>query len=155
MSNRTDTGIASLREGLIKARALIDTSDKWCKIHFAAPGQHCTMGALEATVGHDRAYGPYRTALLAALPNGFPYVSVINFNDDPSTTHADIMALFDRAIASLGPVNTIESDLQVHFLHLLSNGMGLADQEVGLVERLDMVGDALNLAWAAYPGEEE
>ncbi|CDP50680.1 hypothetical protein [Devosia sp. DBB001] len=42
-------------------------------------------------------------ALLAALPDGWSpdaLSAIPDFNDDDTTTHADIMALFDRAIAA-------------------------------------------------------
>lgn len=32
---------------------------------------------------------------------GFPFADVMRFNDDPRTTHADILKLFDRTIAAL------------------------------------------------------
>lgn len=41
---------------------------------------------------------PAAHTLHSVLPDGF--FTVNDFNDDPNTTHADIMALFDRAIAA-------------------------------------------------------
>ncbi|MEL6388391.1 MAG: hypothetical protein AAFR00_13655 [Pseudomonadota bacterium] len=42
--------------------------------------------------------GEARKLLVQALPGEL--ASVVSFNDDPDTTHADILALFDRAIAA-------------------------------------------------------
>jgi hypothetical protein len=44
--------------------------------------------------------GEARLALVAVLPVGFGSTLISEFNDDPDTTHADVLALFDRAIAA-------------------------------------------------------
>lgn len=86
----------TVRENLIAAKALIDSPAKWadwdrfserrCIYEVALSleqDREPVIGALRAecvkTVGHDR---------------------LSHFNDYPDTTHADIMALFDRAIAA-------------------------------------------------------
>ena len=100
MSNRTDTGIASLREGLIKARALIDTPDKWCQGSGRNGLSMCTVVAVGSVVGNGSLFDDCCNALSAELPDGYRG-GEIKFNDDPTTTHSDIMSLFDRAIARL------------------------------------------------------
>jgi len=97
----------SVRDDLIAARALIDTPEKWHRGSMASFDGKClcAMGAIRNVL---RAQGythwisrtPLYQNLRAALPRGFNQVPT--FNDDPSTTHADIMALFDRAIAAAG-----------------------------------------------------
>lgn len=95
----------SVKENLIKAKALIDTPKKWFK---GGPGDAhaiCTYIAVgQACEGRT---GPVYAALYKALPWWFKLTApkwdqkaIIWFNDRKKTTHADIMALFDRAIAA-------------------------------------------------------
>lgn len=97
----------SVRDNLIAARALIDTPEKWGKEHYEPrPGCFCVSGALAKVYGVDPnpqncEAGPEYRALYAAVPNG-PWSGPVNYNDHPDTTHADIMALFDRAIEAAG-----------------------------------------------------
>lgn len=102
----------SLKDDLIAAKALIDTPDKWCKRHghmtrrkwlFFEQHSYCTIGAI--SVAPDGLMNPFRPAydkmheaLERALPPGFENRFLVAFNDAEVTTHADIMALFDRAI---------------------------------------------------------
>jgi len=103
-----------VREDLIAAKALIDTPEKWGKgldsftrSYGTSPiGATCAMGACNAIAHVRSGYFGHRNdglfillakALRAQLPVGR---SVPDFNDAPTTTHADIMALFDRAIAA-------------------------------------------------------
>ena len=106
---------------LEEARALIDTPEKWCRAAYASdrPGRvapdeiehayspmepgatcFCMLGAVARADKCDASphFGS-REAYLAVrkLENacGGP---VSRFNDRPSTTHADVMAVFDEAI---------------------------------------------------------
>ena len=103
----------SLRDDLIAAKALIDRPEKWGKGRnrvALADGTacYCTAGALyyatrfcgNVSLAADRA-SACEDALAGLLPP-IRYTGIRGFNDDPSTTHADIMALFDRAIAAAG-----------------------------------------------------
>jgi hypothetical protein len=104
--------MATVRQNLIAAKALIDTPEKWVKGALKTGDCLCAMGAVHAVLpknyhGLISDTAQFR-ALQSALPDGFRW-SVPSFNDDPSTTHADIMALFDRAIASL-PLNAEGGD---------------------------------------------
>lgn len=92
----------TLRDDLIVAKALIDTPEKWCKgIHA---GQNCAMWALaEAAPMANYRWIEAAEALRKAAPrrpHGDYGCPVVAFNDAPTTTHADVMALFDRAIAA-------------------------------------------------------
>lgn len=93
----------TLQSDLIAARALIDTPQKWAKHSFGRANEPmCALGACEvAGNAHWRDLETSR-ALRLALPEGdwtqFGDNLVAAFNDDPRTTHADILALFDRAI---------------------------------------------------------
>lgn len=89
----------SLKDDLIAARALIDTPEKWGKgagTYLRHSGPACAHEALRraSPTGHDQ----LRRYLKLALPNGCAHASVPDFNDADTTTHAGIMALFQRAI---------------------------------------------------------
>lgn len=92
----------SVREDLIAAKALIDTPDKWGQEEYEPrPGCYCIFGAIAKAKGVKAAprleLGHEAYALRMALPSEF-LGGVVDYNDDLATTHADIMALFDRAI---------------------------------------------------------
>lgn len=86
----------TLRDDLIAAKALIDTPDKWCKGRmYSRDGRMCAFGALYCGFrSRDEDYVDALMLLNAQSPKG----RLSAFNDAPETTHADIMALFDRAI---------------------------------------------------------
>lgn len=94
----------TLRDDLIAAKALIDTPSRWFKGNYVSvAGCMCALGACRQQM-YGSPFGgmgdtnPLAQALANALPSG--RWSVSDYNDDPETTHADIMALFDRAIAA-------------------------------------------------------
>lgn len=102
--------MGTLKDDLIAAKALIDTPEKWGKgngtfLFGQVPShQNCAMtacGRVAVDAGRDDDYPPMHAALNSALPSEFR--SVWSFNDAIKTTHADIMALFDRAIAAADP----------------------------------------------------
>lgn len=89
---------------LVRARAEVEAG--WCKsMAVDYGGNVCALGAIETALGaskythtlvaHYDTSGA-RLALTKALPAG--YSSVPQFNDDPHTTKADVLALFSRAI---------------------------------------------------------
>jgi hypothetical protein len=98
---------------LTNARKLIEHPSGWTKNCFARSKtgrqvklgspracSFCAWGALERVspyVGDDGAYIRARQALDAASPDG----SILLFNDDAATTHKQVLAAFDEAIASL------------------------------------------------------
>lgn len=80
------------------ARKLIELPEDWCKSaygFYSSPS--CINGAL-ARAAHYVDWCDVRDLLAAHLPKGQKYTHA--FNDDPRTTHADVLALFDRAISS-------------------------------------------------------
>ena len=95
---------------LIAARALIATPEAWIQGRFAQDAngvpvgpfdewacKFCTVGAITCASGEPLT--ETRASILRAhLPK--PFDNLVNFNDHPDTTHADVLALFDRAIAS-------------------------------------------------------
>jgi hypothetical protein len=83
-------------KNLKAAKVLIDTPEKWGKGSLQpADNCFCAIGAV-MDVSMDWVAGANR--LSEHLPDGFR--RVVEYNDHPDTTHADIMALFDRAIAA-------------------------------------------------------
>lgn len=115
--------MGTLKDDLIAAKALIDTPEKWCQgldgytSNEAVP--LCAHGACfrrAVLADNDAVEYALRSALRAALPlvsanvratrTREDFGTVPEFNDHPATTHADVMALFDRAIASASPSQT-------------------------------------------------
>jgi hypothetical protein len=92
----------TLVDDLKAAKALIDTPEKWAKgAWLHDDGTRCAEGACIATTG-GRTWSPLFDNLIAQLPpewiaTGNP---IVRFNDDDATTRADVLALFDRAIAA-------------------------------------------------------
>lgn len=98
----------SAKEELEAARTLIAAPEHWIKgqlhlscawnLHGGGIAQRrawCAVGALRSV----RAGRVAEQALLAQVPRAFS--SVEEFNDHSLTTHADIIAMFQRAEASL------------------------------------------------------
>ena len=86
------------KEVLSAAKALIDTPKKWCKDEYDTPtGARSTLAALHLVklnhYVHINDLHDAIHALASVSPNGR-----ISYNYDSSTTHADVMAWFDRAI---------------------------------------------------------
>ncbi len=90
------------------ARALIEDPERWTKrgfVSYNAVGleSYCALGAVaELKISGkriptaDRADAWYSLAVAAG---GTHWSAVGYFNDGPDTSHADVLALFDRAIA--------------------------------------------------------
>ncbi len=102
----------TVRDDLIAARALIDTPEKWCKggNKYERGGVVISRCAIEAigacTINDNNAFTRARLALVTALPPGVDYDGMVSkFNDITATTHADILALFDRAINAAEPTS--------------------------------------------------
>jgi hypothetical protein len=87
---------------LVKARELLSDENHWIKGTVTDGGKRfCAVGAVQY-VGR---YMNYEVSMLLehllrdAMPKGYPASHIPTFNDDPHTTHADVLAMFDRAIA--------------------------------------------------------
>jgi hypothetical protein len=106
--------INTVEEALITAKALIADPKHWHQGSFTKgtlpdhelPEDYCmcAWGTLEWLNRYTRCLnydlrGKADLALIAALPDASGWVPV--YNDNPKTTHEDIMALFDRAIESV------------------------------------------------------
>src|SRR5262245_63957273 len=98
-----DAADDEINQALIKARALIDLPDAWCKgIAYKYRQQEvvarCAQSALTdaSTSRAKRAAWQFMTEYVL---RSHGLASIANFNDLAKTTHADVLALFDRAIA--------------------------------------------------------
>jgi hypothetical protein len=96
------------RKILIAARAKIERPEAWTKGRYARDkngegtipnSRHavcwCAIGAVHAASPSDTA--PALTQLNRFVPGG---EATYTYNDFPETTHAEILALYDRAIAA-------------------------------------------------------
>jgi hypothetical protein len=84
---------------LIEARALLSDPARWCKESRYEGSAMCTWGAISRISGKwddPETEGLLSDVAIELNPECWGY---IEFNDAPSTTHADVMALFDRAIS--------------------------------------------------------
>ncbi len=102
-------------ETLRAAKALIDTPKKWTQHALARLGDDqscfshdpnavcfCIIGAIsraESDVACSIAAFRIASNTLLHLTRSLGFHSVGDFNDHPDTSHTNVMALFDRAIA--------------------------------------------------------
>lgn len=100
----------TIKEVLQKARALIADPERWTREALARTSEGwevrgdnptacrwCVVGAIQAiALGAGVATWPATVALLPFIPH---HADVPSWNDDPKTTHADVLAAFDAAIA--------------------------------------------------------
>lgn len=99
-------------EILRKARALIDAPEKWTRGALARDADRipqwpadesatcfCSLGAIVKASGREagQEHAP-DTASRRAMERAIGQ-NIETWNDDPATTHADVLAAFDRAIA--------------------------------------------------------
>lgn len=82
---------------LKEAKALIDSPDKWCKGSLMAGGKICAVGAVYAAASCAKRMRERQ--MLDCLQVGHKEGGLSVYNDHEDTTHADMMALFDKAIA--------------------------------------------------------
>src|SRR6266576_6120822 len=97
---------------LVTGRAMLANEYNWCKGVGTRPGpdggrQYCARGAISEQLStHDakpmsKEHIRLHAATIDALEDELPdyYANVQDFNDNRRTTHVDILALYDRAIA--------------------------------------------------------
>jgi hypothetical protein len=91
---------------LIRARMLVSKPERWCKgssarskhgkiVELGTPYaySHCARGAILSVSGSS-SEGYEAIGLINTEGEG-----LVNFNDNETTTHADVLDAFDRAIA--------------------------------------------------------
>lgn len=89
----------TVKENLIAARALIDAPEKWASTYHER-FQSGVVERLDAIDACERVTGDFSLSrhLRDVLPDDAWTVTM--FNNSSDTTHSDMMALFDRAIAA-------------------------------------------------------
>ncbi len=103
-----DQEIACLASGLevaIKAREVLEDDQAWGQGFFeqvdvvSGATKYCALGALT----HQNSIGAIQAAevLVDLIKSKTDFVSVPDFNDDDTTTHEDVLIMFDLAIEKL------------------------------------------------------
>ena len=106
--------MTTIREILIAARAKIERPEAWTRGAAARTGSGkslppekasrgqcwCAAGAAWSIVGCQTDASHTAINCLSELVHEEFNIGVASYNDAPTTTHADILALFDRAIAA-------------------------------------------------------
>jgi hypothetical protein len=103
--------VGDIEYTLVVARGLIDSPEKWNKgsqmvIVNGTPVSYCALGAVAAVTNFsvDRRFKKSLVYLNAVLEDStllysdYPSLAVTSFNDDPNTTHSDVLRIFDSAI---------------------------------------------------------
>lgn len=94
-------------EKMVLARALVEEPENWCQGTYARNDKgHPVLEDFPDSVcfcmaGACRLACANASLLHCALPYEQCHTSIPNFNDSPTTTHADVLAVFDRAIDRL------------------------------------------------------
>lgn len=97
--------IDSVVQLLTEARAKIADPKNWIKGRFVVDDCYCSVGAVYmSAVGEDNR--AFRMEAIKALRVAAGVESVIDFNDAETTSHADVLAMFDKAIANACPYNS-------------------------------------------------
>lgn len=88
-------------EILAGARARLTNPVNWCKSRMGIfGGPTCAVGAILINYADYSEHHAAADALAIALSGTNRWACIVFFNDAPSTTHADVLALFDRAITA-------------------------------------------------------
>jgi hypothetical protein len=91
-----------VHELLSLAQDLIRDPKDWIKDHYSEGGCYCTAGAIRAVVNRNEDPIPAFHALARAIEDPDRRSSegtIIWWNDQDERTHAEVMALFDKALA--------------------------------------------------------
>lgn len=96
----------SLHDDLVAAKALIDTPEKWAHESKSrvTEGGSCLCAIDAMTKANGETFHKLHRVMTRCLPSNFSADDdneldpIAQFNDAPTTTHADVMALFQRAI---------------------------------------------------------
>jgi hypothetical protein len=117
---------------LSRVERLLATERQWCKGRLRdGEGRHCLVGAIEAA---DCWPEVARVILRAAREvSGKRYWRIESFNDDPRTTHDDVLAVLRRARQNIVACMARECDRQpwhrkwLQALRSLPSGSGPGD----------------------------
>lgn len=94
---KKEVEVSPTKQILIEARKLIDREEMWGKGYSnQRPGKFCVGHAICIAAGA----GYYLTASTAFRAANGKIGAISSWNDAPERTHAEVLAAFDRAIAS-------------------------------------------------------
>lgn len=95
VSQALQEGRARIAAGWCQGEMHVETTD--------GQDQYCAYGALwwPAWEYGDMVVGRTVQALFQALPAAWGSLGLFAYNDDPATTQADILALYDRALTAV------------------------------------------------------
>jgi hypothetical protein len=114
---------------------LLATEQQWCKGRLRdAHGRHCLVGAIEAVGGRQVLQKPILQA--AREVSGKRYWRIEFFNDDPRTTHADVLHVLQRARGNMIAGIMSECDRQPWHQRWLRGLRGLCSRGPGTDEEL-------------------
>jgi hypothetical protein len=90
------------------AKELLSDPDRWGRGHMyevgvGQPSRWCALGALLHVAGGGPAYAHAHSVMCRTINGVVP-----TWNDNPNTTHADLIDAFDRAILCLAPETQAE-----------------------------------------------
>jgi hypothetical protein len=81
---------------LWEVERLLATEDQWCKGRlYDRRGRHCLVGAMIETDGRPALTRPIMRAVREV--SGKHYWRIESFNDDPNTSHRDVLRVLNRA----------------------------------------------------------
>lgn len=87
-----DPLLAKLRQ----VECLLATEDQWCKGRlYDRKGRHCLVGAISQVDGRQALTRPITRAVREV--SGKHYWRIETFNDDPNTSHRDVLRVLQRA----------------------------------------------------------
>lgn len=88
-----------LSEILAKARLLIENPANWSHddARWGTGGVECSVSAVGRVMWENRREAPYGDPLWP-LGEAIGDASIVEWNDAPERTHAEVLAAFDRAI---------------------------------------------------------
>lgn len=94
-----DTKVGPVTQALIDGRRSL-VANGWCQsTSLDGQGRMCAWGAIVYGKTKVACYNAVSAELRLALPEAFSHETVPYYNDHPTTTFDDILALYDRAIA--------------------------------------------------------
>jgi len=94
------TVIDSVLSNLIAARELLSEPRRWIKGDYCRAGSYCIYGAIHWAGEYSSIFDAEQSPTAKFLEAVAEDRILAFWNDLPSTTHADVLALFDRAISS-------------------------------------------------------
>jgi hypothetical protein len=114
---------------------LLATEQQWCKGRLRdAHGRHCLVGAIEAVGGRQVLQKPILQA--AREVSGKRYWRIEFFNDDPRTTHSDVLQVLRRTRENMiaGMIGSYDRQPRrqrlIRALRTLCSGRGFDDDGI-------------------------